>query len=126
MKKAVLTFFAAIALGAGFGTTRAQDTISPEKLALVNELLTVAGTRDQMREWVVDPMLNNHQTRAKKAIGSVFDGDTDISSADKTVAEQAAIQAAKNTSNKLRKLLTDEFGRLMDDTLGPVFANNFT
>lgn len=127
MKKVFLSSIAAILFIAGGITAQDRPGISPEKVALVKELLEVTNTEEQSRQ-TIETMMDVSEEQTRSMIATIFDGDKTLSAKDKAQATEMATQAAGRAAASFKQLFLKEvdLAQLIDDVTVTMYAKHFT
>lgn len=119
----VAGIFVAICCGAAF----AQDTISPQKKALILEYLELTGGKKAADDGF-NLMLGMQEAQTEKLLTSMIDDDKVLSSAEKSKLKKEMLASADRTSKRVRTFFTEriDFDEILRDTIVPIFDEHFT
>src|SRR5687768_13271640 len=118
MKKLIVAVFAALLM---VFSASAQQTPSPEKLALIKELLQVTGAAENADK-TADMMLSFQEKEAAKMVDSFIEDDKTLTPEDKKNLKVAAAASAERVMKKVREFFTKELnlGQMMDEMVVPI------
>ena len=118
--------FAAFVFIFGCGAAFAQQTISPEKQALIKELLEVSGGQKGAND-MVDTMITFQEREAPKMISSLIESDKNLAPAQKNELRRSIDDSAKRVTKRIREFLARmNFGQMIEDVSYPLYDANFT
>ena len=126
MSKILPLFLAAVAAFTG-SQALAQSKITPEKEALIREILEVTGSTKSVKETSM-VMLKFQQAESEKRLAVMIDKDAALSNEDKTRVKAEATEALSHMSDRIRDFFTTELdlAKVMTEVIVPIYDRNFT
>ncbi len=109
------------------GQLLAQQSVSPEKQALIREFLEVTGGQKRANE-VVDIMISFQEKESPKMISSLIEQESDLTSAQKQELQQMAAESAERVGSRTREFFTQRMniGQMIEEISLPIYDKNFT
>src|SRR5262249_37494983 len=100
--------------------------ISPEKAALIKELLDLSGGKNSVDS--VDSILELQRDQASRMITSMIDADKTMLPADKEAAKQMTTEMVTRTMHRMQKFFKEEVDleKITAEVVTPIFDKNFT
>jgi hypothetical protein len=107
--------------------TFAQDTVSPQKKALIQEFLEATGGKKAANE-MIDLMMRAQEAETAKMMESMVDDDKNLSAAEKNELKKTMTESAERTSEHIRKFFAERlnFGEVMEEMMVPLYDKHFT
>ena len=107
--------------------SNAQQTISPEKKALIKELLEVTGGHETA-EKLVNAMLQQMEKELPEIVSLMIDNDTRLTPADKEDLKKDATQVALRASKRFKEIFTQrvDVGQIDEDLSYSLYDKYFT
>lgn len=120
-------FLAAIVFVFGGSISFAQQPISPEKQALIQEFQEVTGMRKSANE-MIDLMLTFQEKESPKMLSSLVEQDRNLTPAQKQELRQVTAESAERVSKNVREFLVQRMniGQMIEEISFPIFDKNFT
>lgn len=127
MKKLVHVFLAALILVAGAEFARSQDTITPERTALVKELMEASGGKKQFDD-LTSSMLDMQTDTASQAFDAVFADDKTLTAADRAMIKDLMAESINRMMAKSKEFFAEKlnFDKMVENVFTPVYAKHFT
>lgn len=127
MKKLVHVFLAALILVAGAEFARSQDTITPERTALVKELMEATGGKKQFTD-MTSSMLDMQTDTASQAFDAVFADDKTLTAADRAMIKDLTTESINRMMAKSKEFFAEklDFDKMVENVFTPVYAKHFT
>lgn len=128
MQKIKIKFLLIVGLIAVFccGTSSAQQTVSPEKQALVRELFEVTGGRKSIEE-TTQLIFANQEKEFPKIMLSLIEGDKTLSQAQKQELKKSAGETAARVNQHNREFLQKlNLPQMIEDISYPLYDKYFT
>ena len=127
MKKLIVAGFAALLLVFSAGQVLAQQAMSPEKLALIKELLEVTGASENADK-TADMMLSFQEKEAAKMVESLIEDDNNLSPDDKARMKEASTASMERMMTRVREFFAKEFnlGQSLGELVAPIYDKHFT
>jgi uncharacterized protein len=126
MKKIGLGLLTALIMMLGVNTAWAQDTISPEKSALIKELIEVTGVRQNFNSTISNILSFQRQT-AKDMLEQLADDKSGTTGGKEKFAE-IVDESVERAMARVQKFFDEkfDFDKFVDDVYVPVFSKHFT
>jgi len=107
--------------------SRAQQTISPEKKALIKEFLEVTGGREGTDQ-IINVMLSSIEKEITKTMALLLEQDPNLTPAQKKEMQKDLEESAARWNQRYRELFTQKInlGQLIDDLSYPLYDKHFT
>jgi len=127
MKKLVHVFLAALILVAGAEFARSQDAVTPERTALVKELIEATGGKKQFDD-ISSSMLDMQTASASQVFDSVFADDKTLTAADRAMIKDLTTESIDRMMAKSKEFLAEklDFDKMVENVFTPVYAKHFT
>lgn len=128
MQKIKIEFLLIVALVAVFccGTSSAQQTVSPEKQALVRELFEVMGLRKNIEE-TTQLIFANQEKELPKIMLSLIEGDKNLTQAQKQELKKSTDEMAGRVNQRNREFLQKfNLAQMVEDISYPLYDKYFT
>lgn len=127
MHKLLLSVLTVAVIALASSHAIAQQKPTPEKAALIKELLEVTGSTKGVQE-VADMMMSFQQAEAEKMISSMVDDDKTFTAEEKTQLKERTIDGLKRMTVRLNEFFVKEIdlGKAMDEIAVPLYDRNFT
>ena len=127
MKKMFLSTIVAILLVAVGASAQESAGISPEKIALVKELIEVTGSKEQSIK-MMDTMMAFQDVQTRSMIATMFDDDKDMTPADRAMAKELATQSAERAIASVQEFFRSEVDlvQMMEAIVIPIYSKHFT
>ena len=127
MKKMFLSTIVAILLVAVGASAQESAGISPEKIALVKELIEVTGSKEQSIK-MMDTMMAFQDVQTRSMIATMFDDDKDMTPADRAMAKELATQSAERAIASVQEFFRSEVDlvQMMETIVIPIYSKHFT
>ena len=127
MHKLLLSVLTVAVIALASSHADAQQKPTPEKAALIKELLEVTGSTKGVQE-VADMMMSFQQAEAEKMISSMIDDDKTFTAEEKTQLKERTIDGLKRMTVRLNEFFVKEIdlGKAMDEIAVPLYDRNFT
>ena len=124
---AKVLFLATVIFVFGGSVSFAQQTISPEKQALIREFLEVTGGQKSANE-MIDLMLAFQEKESPKMLSSLIEQDKNLTPAQKQELQQMAAESAERVGKRIREFLTQRMniGQMIEEISFPIYDKNFT
>ena len=124
MKKLIVVGFATLLL---VFSASAQQTISPEKLALIKELLEVTGASENADK-TADIMLSFQEKESIKMVESLIEDDKNLTPDDKKLMKERSAASMERMMTRVREFYAKELnlGQMMDEMVAPIYDRHFT
>jgi len=105
----------------------AQQSISPEKQALIKEFLESTGGQKQANE-IVNVMIAHQENEAPKMISSLVEDDKSLTPAQKEELRQSTAETTERLSRRFREFFTQKLniGQMLEEISYPIYDKNFT
>lgn len=128
MQKIKIEFLLIVALVAVFccGTSSAQQTVSPEKQALVRELFEVTGGRKNIEE-MTQLIFANQEKELPKIMLSLIEGDKNLTQAQKQELKKSTDEMAGRVNQRNREFLQKlNLPQMVEDISYSLYDKYFT
>ena len=125
LKKITLTFF--IALFAFISQANAQTAISPEKQAVIKELLALVNA-DNKSEDMMNLFVAQMETMREKTIDAVLDERTDLTAEERKALRETLITSQKEAAKRFHEKLMQKlnFDEMIDEIATIVYDKYYT
>lgn len=102
-------------------------SISPEKIALVKELIEVTGSKEQSSK-MMETMMGFQEEQTRSMIATMFDHDNTLSAADKAEAKEMAAKGADRAGAAVRDFFSKEFdiAQMIEDVSISTYGKHFS
>ncbi|PYT00907.1 MAG: hypothetical protein DMF63_04365 [Acidobacteria bacterium] len=127
MKKLLLTFLSIGIIALVGGQAIAQQKVSPEKEALVKELLEVTGSTKSVTD-VMDVMMGFQKVEFEKSISSMIADDKTMSAEEKAAMKQSALESMDRVTKRTVDFFTKEIdlSKALNEIAVPMYDRNFS
>lgn len=119
-------FLAAIVFVFGGSVSFAQQTVSPEKQALIKEFQEVTNVRKNANE-MIDAMLAFQESQSAQMLSSFVEQDKNLTPAQKQERRQMTAEATERVSKNVREFLVRlNIGQTIEEIGLPIIDKNYT
>ncbi|MFL6373873.1 MAG: DUF2059 domain-containing protein [Pyrinomonadaceae bacterium] len=126
MQKTVWIFLALLIVASGASLAHAQDTVPPEKVALIKEIAELTGGKKQFDE-IMSASMDSEMETFKVSFAALVQNDKHSPASDpiliKLMDESMADVSAKSKEFFAKQFSFDKF---VNDVFVPVYAHHFT
>lgn len=127
MHKLLLSFSVAILIVTGCSHANAQQKVTPEKEALIKELLAVTGATKSVRD-VAEAMMKYQQSESEEMISSMVDGDKSLTAAEKAELKKTITETVANLTRRIADFYAKDINleQIIEEVTIPMYDRNFT
>ena len=127
MKKVVLTILAAAVIAFTGSSSFAQQKVSPEKEALIKELLSVSGSAKAAKD-AADLMSNLYKAESDKLIADMIENDKTLSAGEKEQLKKTTLDTIGRITRRVDELFEKEFDmtQAVAELSVPIYDKHFT
>jgi len=127
MQKLKFLFFTITILVLCGSQSLAQQSVSPEKQALIREFLEVMGGQKSANE-MIDMMLAFQEKESPKMLSSLIEQDKNLTPTQKQELQQMTAESAERVGKRIREFLTQRMniGQMLEEISLPIYDKNFT
>jgi len=127
MNKLLLSLLGAVFILIGCDHSLAQQKVTPEKEALIKELLEVTGATKSVRD-VAAAMMKYQQSESETLISSMIDDDRNITPAEKTELKKTITESVANMTRRISEFYSKELNleQIIEEIAIPMYDKNFT
>lgn len=127
MQKLKFLFLAAIIFVFCGSSSFAQQTVLPEKQALIREFMEAAGGQKSINE-MVEAMIAFQEKETPKMLSLLVADDKNLTPAEKQKLQQSMDETAERVSKHYREFFTQRLniGQMLQEVSYPIYDKNFT
>ena len=127
MKKVFLTVLAAVVIVFTGSSSFSQQKVSPEKEALIKELLVVSGSAKGAKD-AANMMSTIQKAESEKMINNMIENDKTLSAAEKEQLKTATLDSVRRMTQRVDEFFEKEFDmtKAIDDLMIPIYDKHFT
>jgi len=127
MKKVFLTVLTVAVIAFTGSSSFSQQKVSPEKEALIKELLVVSGAAKGAKD-AADMMSAIQKGESEKMIASMIDNDKTLSAAEKEQLKKTTIDSVGRITHRVDEFFEKEFDltKAIDEISVPIYDKHFT
>ena len=126
MKTVILTILTAVVIALAGGSSFAQRQITPEKEALIKELLVVSGSAKNTRD-AANLMASFQQSEAEKMISDLADNDKTMSPEEKEALKKSTVESVSRLTKRLDAFFDElDLEKAINEIAIPVYDKHYS
>jgi len=107
-------------------SAQAQDNVSPEKVALIKELLRLTGSEENTHK-IFDSMVELQKAESERTLKSMIEDDKSMSAADKAEAKKMFVETFDRMMAKLERFFAEiKVVGLIEEASVRLYSKHFT